>query len=354
MEIQFHPASGGARVRTLRISRGAERWLASLSVAGALLAASLVFTVPSAVARAGRRQSHRRSSGEAGEAGAGQRQAARLAQAIRERALDRADYLNRIAFIYGIPAARWPRALSLESEALSPAKPEAITAQIEILLPALEGAREILEERERGDPDLAARSPSLLPCAADLCEPSTFFGPRISPWTGEEEFFPGVDLAAPEGSAIFAPGAATVIFAGRARRSAAGWFWRLGNMIVLSHGGSGATVFGHVSRIEVRRGQRVTRRQRIGAVGASGWTISPQLHYEFWRPEGQTLRPTDPFFAALDHRLGRKPVSVEQMEATSAPGPLDPLPGLSAAAPGREDAAGGSRHVRGSKRPPRV
>ncbi len=355
MEIQFHPASGGARVRTLRVGRRGERWLFSLSVAGALLAASLVFTAPNAVARAGGRPARGGSFARAEEAKAEEERAARLAEKILERALDRADYLSRIAFVYGVAAARWPRALGSQSGGHSTARPGAIAARVETLLPALETARAILEERERGDPDVAARSPSLLPCAERACEPSAFFGPRVSEWTGEEEFFPGVDLAAPEGSPVLAPGAATVMFAGRARRSSTGRFWRLGNMIVLSHGESGATVFGHLSRIDVRRGQRVTRGSRIGAVGATGWTISPQLHYEFWRREGRILRPTDPFFTALDRRPGRNPVSLEQMEATSAPGPLDPLPGFSAAAPDRSGApAPGSRRARAPKRRPRV
>jgi murein DD-endopeptidase MepM/ murein hydrolase activator NlpD len=106
----------------------------------------------------------------------------------------------------------------------------------------------------------------------------------------------------------------------------------LGNLIVLSHGASGATVFGYLSEIDVRRGQRVARGQRLGAVGATGWAISPRLHYEYWRPAEGGLRPTDPLFAVLDHRLGRKPLSLDQMLATSAPGPLDPLPGKGAAA----------------------
>ncbi len=320
-----------------------------------MLTASLAFTAPVAVARAGRRQGQGRSSGEAGAAKAEQERAARLTRAIRERALDRADSLNRIALLYGVPAARWPRALSAGAGALSAADPETLAAQIQIFVRALERARGILEEREGSDPGLAARSPSLFPCAAALCEPSSFFGLRVSPWTGEEEFFPGVDIAAPEGSAVLAPGAATVMFAGKAPRSPIGWFWRLGNMIVLSHGGDGATVFGHLSRIDVRRGQSVARGQRIGAVGATGWAISPQLHYEFWRASGGELRPTDPFFAALDRRLGHIPVSLEEMEATSAPGPLDPLPGFGSAAPGRPGAGvSGSRAVRGSQRRPRI
>ncbi len=163
MEIQFHPASGGARVRTLRIGRTGERWLAALAVLGALLAASLAFTAPVAVARAGRRQGQRRSSGEAGEARALREQAAQLTRAIRDRALDREDSLNRIALVYGVPAARWPLALGSGPEALTSADPETLAGQIEIFLRALERARLILEERERGDPDLAIRSPSLFP-----------------------------------------------------------------------------------------------------------------------------------------------------------------------------------------------
>lgn len=110
---------------------------------------SLAFTVPVAVTRATRRQDHGRSSGEIGEAMAGQQRAAQLTQAILDRTLDRADYLNRIALVYGIPAARWPQALSLGQAALSSAQPERLAAQIEILLRALERARAILEEREK-------------------------------------------------------------------------------------------------------------------------------------------------------------------------------------------------------------
>lgn len=311
----------------------------------------MLFTAPTAVARAGRSEDRSHALGGSAEAGASRERVLRLAREIRDRALDRADYLNRAALVYGVPAARWPRALSSDPGTASATEVGQIAAGVEVSLRALERGRAILEEREKLDPDLAARAPSVLPCAAALCEPSSFFGPRTSPWTGEEEFFPGVDMAAPEGSAVLAPGGATVVFAGKAQRSSTGWFWRLGNMIVLSHGASGATVFGHLSRIDVRRGQRVGRGQRIGAVGATGWAISPQLHYEYWRPDGGTLSPTDPFFVGLDRRLGRRPVSLEQMEATSAPGPLDPLPGLGAPASGSPGApAGSSRPAHGRKR----
>ena len=258
--------------------------------------------------------------------------------------MDRADLLNRIAFLYEIPPARWPRALAPERGPLAGTGAESIARGLEICLRALERGREILESREGSDRDLPDRVPSRLPLAAQPFEPAAFFGPRVSPWTGQDEFFLGADIAAAQGVPVVAPGAGTVVFAGTARRSSSGWFWRLGNVIVLSHGGSGATVFGHLSKIDVRRGQRIARGQRLGAVGATGWAISPQLHYEYWRAAEGKLRPTDPLFAVLDRRPGRRPLSLEQMEVTSAPGPLDPLPGLAPAPDQPGGTAAGARH----------
>jgi murein DD-endopeptidase MepM/ murein hydrolase activator NlpD len=247
---------------------------------------------------------------------------------LKRRALDLGDLLNRIAFLYEVPVVAWPRILNPERWALSSDDPERIAGGVEIYLRGLEKAAALLEEREAADPDLARRVPSIFPFVAVPFEPSAFFGPRISPWTGAEEFFPGVDLAAAGGSAVVAPGEGTVVFAGTLRRSATGWFWRLGNVVVVSHGEQGATIYGHLARIEVRKGARVTRRQRLGIVGATGWAISPQLHYEYWRRTGTGYRPTDPLFAGLDRRTGQAHKSLEQMEAASAPGPLDPLPGI--------------------------
>jgi murein DD-endopeptidase MepM/ murein hydrolase activator NlpD len=154
------------------------------------------------------------------------------------------------------------------------------------------------------------------------------FGPRVSPWTGTEEFFAGMDLAAPAGAPVIAPAAGTVVFAGRVPASVNSRLWRFGNLVVVTHGPSGATVFGHLGKVEVRGGERVRRGQRLGTVGTSGWTMSPGLHYELWRPGPEGLAPTDPRFAMLDLRLPGHDVSLEKMRATSAPGPQETLPGL--------------------------
>ncbi len=328
MEFQFHPASGRGTVKTVSLKAAGQRALVVFAAAAAVLVASLWITAPVVAMRLLRREDGVRVS-EGNLAWRAERaRLGELAASLQQRALDRGDLLNRIAFLYDIPPERWPTVLNPERGVLAGDGAERIMAALEPYLRALERGRGMLADREDADRDLPKRVPAILPFAGGLFEPSAFFGPRVSPWTGEEEFFPGVDIAAPGGSAVVAPGSGTVVFAGTVRRSLGGRFWRLGNLVVLSHRLGGATVFGHLSKIDVRRGQQITRGEHLGAVGATGWAISPQLHYEYWRLEGESLRPTDPLFAALDHRRGRKMVSLEQMQATSAPGPLETLPGL--------------------------
>src|SRR5262249_42514325 len=163
------------------------------------LATSLWFTVPSAMRRMLHPDSQRPAPTAMSERSKREEEAGQ-SQALKRRALDLGDLLNRIAFLYEIPAAAWPRILNPERWALSSDDPDRIAAGVDIYLRGLEKAAVLLEQREAGDPDLARRVPSIFPFAAIPFEPSAFFGPRISPWTGAEEFFPGVDLAAAGGS----------------------------------------------------------------------------------------------------------------------------------------------------------
>jgi murein DD-endopeptidase MepM/ murein hydrolase activator NlpD len=328
MQLQFHPPSGRGTVRTFTIGLAGER--AAIAAAALLLAmaGSLWITVPGVLARRLREGEAPAITRELEWRRAEWNREENLARSLRDRALGQGDLFNRIAFLYALPVSQWPRVLNPQAGIFAVEKPERIASAVELYLRGLERAYALVQQRERDDPDLARRTPAVVPIRDAVFEPSAFFGPHTSRWTGGEEFFLGVDFAAPTGSAVVAPADGVVVFAGTVRRGAAGWFWRLGNLVVLTHGSSGATVYGHLSEVSARRGRRLVRGERLGSVGATGWAISPQLHYEYWRPEGEGLRPTDPLFAALDGHLGRPRLSLEEMEATSAPGPFDPLPGI--------------------------
>ena len=83
----------------------------------------------------------------------------------------------------------------------------------------------------------------------------------------------GVDYGAPSGAPVRSIGDGRVQFAG--------WMGGYGNVVQVDHGQGDATLYAHLSRIEVRQGGLVQRGQRIGAVGATGWATGPHLHFEF-------------------------------------------------------------------------
>jgi len=83
----------------------------------------------------------------------------------------------------------------------------------------------------------------------------------------------GVDYAAPAGTAVRTVGDGVVEFAG--------WQNGFGNVVFVRHRNNHVTVYAHLSRILVQRGQRVEQGQTLGAVGATGWATGPHLHFEF-------------------------------------------------------------------------
>lgn len=329
MEFQLHPASRSGAVRCFQWSARGERWATAVVGALAAVCLSLWLTVPVLASRGASAIEESRARLQLSLARKEQRQREMRAAEIRDRALEAADQLSRIAFLYGVPLSSWPKSLSPEVGLLASDEPVPFALGCERYLVGLERGRVLLTAAETQDPGLAARTPSRLPVRSDLVEPSALFGPRVSPWTQAEEFFPGIDLAAPAGSEVIAPADGVVVFVGKPRaRRPVSRLTRFGNLVVLRHGAAGVTVYGHLRQAAVRRGQRVVRGQILGTVGISGWAVSPGLHYEYWRPAGGRLVPTDPQFAILDRRWGRRDLSLEKMRATSAPGIIEPPPGL--------------------------
>lgn len=111
------------------------------------------------------------------------------------------------------------------------------------------------------------------------------YGPRRDPFTGAAGFHPGDDIAAPTGTPIVAAADGTVALVQDPGRSGG-----YGNYTCLDHGGGLATCYAHQSQVLVAVGQTVRRGQVIGAVGTTGYSTGPHLHFEV-RIGG---RPVDP------------------------------------------------------------
>jgi murein DD-endopeptidase MepM/ murein hydrolase activator NlpD len=124
---------------------------------------------------------------------------------------------------------------------------------------------------------------------------SSNFGMRRHPILGYARMHKGVDIAAPWGAPVFAAADGVVQMAGRH----SGY----GNFIKLSHGGGNGSGYGHLSRIMVRPGQQVRRGQRIGAVGSTGLSTGPHLHYE-WYKNGMAINPRSVSFSTVRQLTG--------------------------------------------------
>jgi murein DD-endopeptidase MepM/ murein hydrolase activator NlpD len=108
------------------------------------------------------------------------------------------------------------------------------------------------------------------------------FAMRLHPIFQTMKAHLGVDYAAPTGTPAQTVGDGVVEFAG-----VQGGF---GNVVIVRHGNNHSTVYAHLSRIQVRKGQSVQKGQTIGAVGSTGWSTGPHLHFEF-RVNGTHVDP---------------------------------------------------------------
>lgn len=102
---------------------------------------------------------------------------------------------------------------------------------------------------------------------------SSGYGMRFHPVLGRNKAHLGVDYAAPTGTPVRTIADGVVSFAG--------WQRGYGNVIEVSHPGNKSTLFAHLSRINVKKGQRVEQGEFIGAVGSTGMSTGPHLHFEF-------------------------------------------------------------------------
>jgi murein DD-endopeptidase MepM/ murein hydrolase activator NlpD len=124
----------------------------------------------------------------------------------------------------------------------------------------------------------------LMKTPVDGARQTSGFGFRLHPILGYSRMHQGVDFASPSGTPIQAAGVGTVQFAG--------WHGGHGKTVIVRHQNGLETLYGHMSAITVSAGQRVAQGQTIGAVGSTGLSTGPHLHYEI-HLAGRPVNPND-------------------------------------------------------------
>lgn len=108
------------------------------------------------------------------------------------------------------------------------------------------------------------------------------FGRRTHPILGYSKMHKGIDFGAPVGTPVSSAGDGIVV--------KAGWNGAYGNYVLVKHNSQYSTAYAHLSRINVKPGQKIKQRQSIGSVGTTGRSTGPHLHYEVIS-HGQQVNP---------------------------------------------------------------
>lgn len=149
-----------------------------------------------------------------------------------------------------------------------------------------------INERIKNKEKILAATPAIQPVSnKDLERIASGFGYRIDPIYKTIKLHAGLDFTAPTGTPVYATADGVVAISGF---SDGGY----GNHVVINHGYGYQTLYGHMSRIKARSGQKVTRGEVIGWVGSTGKSTGPHLHYEVHK-NGQKIDPVYFFYNDL-------------------------------------------------------
>ena len=147
-------------------------------------------------------------------------------------------------------------------------------------------------EMARDKEKMLASIPAIQPVSnKDLKRLASGFGYRIHPIYKVRKMHWGMDFTAPTGTPIYATGDGVV----STRTNSRGGY---GNHVVIDHGYGYETMYAHMSKFNVSRGQRVKRGDIIGYVGSTGRSTGPHLHYEVMK-DGEKINPANYFFNDL-------------------------------------------------------
>jgi murein DD-endopeptidase MepM/ murein hydrolase activator NlpD len=148
-------------------------------------------------------------------------------------------------------------------------------------------------ELARNKKDMLAAIPAIQPVSnKDLSRMASGYGYRIHPIYKTRKFHYGMDFSTKTGTPIYATGNGKIT---KTKRSRKGY----GNHIVIDHGYGYKTLYAHMKKYVVKRGQVVKRGEIIGYVGNTGTSVAPHLHYEVHK-NGKKINPVNFYYNDLD------------------------------------------------------
>ncbi|MCB0472036.1 MAG: M23 family metallopeptidase [Flavobacteriaceae bacterium] len=163
-----------------------------------------------------------------------------------------------------------------------------LSKQLYVQSKSLDEIINLAEDKEK----LLAAIPAIQPVRKeDLTRVASGYGWRSDPFTKARKMHKGMDFTAPTGTPVYASGNGLVK---RADNRATGF----GNHIEIDHGFGYSTIYAHLSKYNVKAGQKVKRGDLIGFVGSTGRSAGPHLHYEVHK-NGHAINPIDFYYGNL-------------------------------------------------------
>ncbi|MGV6829559.1 MAG: M23 family metallopeptidase [Flavobacteriales bacterium] len=185
-------------------------------------------------------------------------------------------------------------------------KLDILTKRIVVQSKSLDEISKLAADKEK----LLAAIPAIQPVRnEDLTRVASGYGYRTDPFTKARKFHYGMDFTSPRGTPVYASGDGKVI---RADNKATGY----GNHIRIDHGFGYVSLYAHLYKYNVKKGQRVKRGDLIGFVGSTGRSEAPHLHYEVFKDE-QRINPINFYYGNLSAEEFTELLKVAQLENQS-------------------------------------
>ena len=148
-------------------------------------------------------------------------------------------------------------------------------------------------ELAKNKADMLAALPAIQPVSnKNLSRMASGYGYRIHPIYKTRKLHAGMDFSAKTGTPIYATGDGKIY---KVRKSRKGY----GNHVIIDHGYGYKTLYAHMTKYVVRRGQKIKRGEVIGYVGSTGTSVAPHLHYEVHK-DGRKINPVNFYYNDLN------------------------------------------------------